>query len=296
MRISGQKMPESATNISICNFMRNLSFYAAPKFKRLLAVSCLLFLLSCQTNQPSSLPQLGQTYNLSLKSVWANQFEIRYLENLRTGQTLHIYIEGDGLPWTNRYTISRDPTPRKPLALELMNQDPQNAIYLTRPCYFLETIDEKCQASLWTGARYGEQVVDTLQNAIVQIVKDKQVNQVILIGYSGGGVLASLLATRLKMTAAYVTIAANLDIDKWTQHHQFTDLSESINPAELEPSLFPAALHFVGGKDKVVPQEVSAGFISQTHSQRIIEASFDHHCCWVKQWSNLLKHLEALNF
>jgi hypothetical protein len=50
--------------------------------------------------------------------------------------TLHVYIEHDGTPWIVSTLPSSDPTPRRPLALELMAQDPAPRLFLGRPCYF----------------------------------------------------------------------------------------------------------------------------------------------------------------
>ena len=48
---------------------------------------------------------------------------------------ISIYIEGDGRSWIDRNTISSNPTPTTPLALELaaLDQSPK-VIYLARPC------------------------------------------------------------------------------------------------------------------------------------------------------------------
>ena len=50
---------------------------------------------------------------------------------------------------------------------------------------------------------------------------------VVLIGYSGGGTLAWLMASRIPETTRVVTIAANLDIDEWTRIHGDSPLSGS---------------------------------------------------------------------
>ena len=73
---------------------------------------------------------------------------------------------------------------------------------------------------------------------------------VVLIGYSGGGTIAWLMAARIPETTRVVTIAANLDIDEWTRIHDYSRLAGSLNPA-LAPALTPAIeqLHFVGGRD-----------------------------------------------
>src|SRR5262252_7711648 len=52
-----------------------------------------------------------------------------------TADHLDVYLEGDGTPWTDGRHAAVDPTPRSPLALELMARDPQAALLLGRPCY-----------------------------------------------------------------------------------------------------------------------------------------------------------------
>ena len=49
--------------------------------------------------------------------------------------SLHVYIESDGSPWLSANVVSTDPTPRNPLMLRLMAEDPTSSIYLGRPCY-----------------------------------------------------------------------------------------------------------------------------------------------------------------
>src|SRR5262245_64261218 len=43
---------------------------------------------------------------------------------------VRIYFEGDGLPFVQKDLVSADPTPRRPLALELMLADPGAAAYI----------------------------------------------------------------------------------------------------------------------------------------------------------------------
>ena len=48
---------------------------------------------------------------------------------------IHVYIEGDGSPWVNGgATVAANPTPRNPLALQLMATSPYNSVYVGRPC------------------------------------------------------------------------------------------------------------------------------------------------------------------
>jgi hypothetical protein len=118
---------------------------------------------------------------------------------LKNSDELHIYIEGDGLPWIENAPTA-DPTPRNPLALELMHQDTGNAIYLGRPCYFNHYAlgaDQRCDVRYWTSARYSQQVIDDMSAIAARYIADKKPRKIILIGYSGGGVLATMMACAL---------------------------------------------------------------------------------------------------
>jgi pimeloyl-ACP methyl ester carboxylesterase len=110
-------------------------------------------------------------------------------------------------------------------------------------------------------------------------------------GYSGGGVLATLLAARFASTRRLVTIAAPLDLDGWTRLHGFTALTGSIDPMTQPP--LPASirqLHLAGGSDRIVPGDLIRRFAArQTRSARFAEVTgFDHHCCWLESWQTVV--------
>ena len=62
-------------------------------------------------------------------------FSLQRTSNNCKNKDLKVYIEGDGLSWITRTTISANPTPITPTALELMNQDTSECkVYIARPC------------------------------------------------------------------------------------------------------------------------------------------------------------------
>jgi pimeloyl-ACP methyl ester carboxylesterase len=118
-----------------------------------------------------------------------------------------------------------------------------------------------------------------------------------LLGHSGGGTLAVLLAARMPpgTITRVVTVGANLDVAAWSSHHGYSPLSGSLDPAR-EPPL-PAnveVVHFVGGRDVVVPPETLDGYRRQ-HPEARFEGmrEYDHTCCWEEAWAALLQGLEA---
>ncbi|MEY4684279.1 MAG: hypothetical protein RLZ25_738 [Pseudomonadota bacterium] len=194
---------------------------------------------------------------------------------------LHVYLEGDGLPWKTSKQISSNPTPRNPVALNLMKYDDGHAIYLGRPCYFGLHEDSRCNPSLWTFARYSESVVQELNNAIDRYLDQTGLNHAILVGFSGGGTLALLLANRNPRIKGALMIAPNFDTSEWVRLHDYSTLNASLNPAR-EPKAHPyKEVFWFGEEDVNVPAIPFAGIAKQrTDAQVRRFKHVDHACCW----------------
>lgn len=212
------------------------------------------------------------------------------VSQLDNSHALHLYLDGDGTPWAGPGQIAQDPSARHALILDLMKQDPASAVLLGRPCYYLTSPDPACAPPLWTTARYSEAVVASLAVVANQIIARHPLAAITLIGYSGGGVLAALLAPRLARVTGVFTVAANLDTAAWTTHHHYSPLSGSLNPAEQAP--LPSTirqLHLYGALDRNVSQALTARFFAQQPAaQTRVLPDFDHRCCWAAQWPVLL--------
>jgi hypothetical protein len=274
---------------------KNLLVLMSNRFMWLLAFGLLLSGCASQKN----LDQLVQERKLVKQTIDTGRFtHLLIAPNTESAShdVLHIYIEGDGSPWLRKDAIAADPTPHNPLALKLMLQDPTPSIYLGRPCYFGLMNSPNCVPPVWTHLRYSEQVIDSMQAALEKYLQDNAYQHLTFIGYSGGGVIAMLLAKRFPQTNRLVTIAANLDIDAWTRYHNFSALSGSINPATQPP--LPWSIqqtHYAGKRDKNVPVAI-INYVSsrQPNSKMRTKENFDHICCWEKEWPDLLKELNIL--
>ena len=238
------------------------------------------------------------SHGFERQTVWGTSFLHRvYLDNIKTHSgNLHVYIEGDGLPWQLPDLVSSDPTPRTPLMLRLMAKDSEPAIYLGRPCYFGFAQTQPCNSWWWTDGRFAPEVVDSMAAALARLMSIHKDAAVVLIGHSGGGALAMLLATRpIKVTAA-VTLAGNLDTEAWTQHHHFSALLGSLNPA-LMPALDQriTQLHFQGGRDQNIPPALVTRFAArQPNAHFKVYPALDHRCCWEEKWAEILQILSRL--
>ena len=173
-----------------------------------------------------------------------------------------------------------------------MARDPSASLYLGRPCYHGLAREPGCASALWTSARYSETVLASMAAALRRIVASEGIADIVWFGYSGGGSLAVLLAPRFSESRAVITVAANLDIDAWTDGHRDARLGESVNPARQPP--LPdrlVQLHYAGGRDRVVPLDVVVRGVTGG-ARLVVIPHYDHVCCWETGWPAILAEVE----
>ena len=248
-----------------------------------------LVLLVCFIGACSSYQNLIESGGFSNQVIDGNPYRHRIMINgpgqiSPSAQHWHVYIEGDGRAVTAQGRPSLDPTPKTPLLLSMMMQDPMPALYLGRPCYF-QTEDPNCSPLNWTIARYSQDTVDSMVAALEHSLPDA--GSITLIGHSGGGTLAVLLAKKLNNVNTVVTLAGNLQVAKWTEYHHYSPLAASLDPA-AEPPL-PACInqyHFAGDEDEeILPTWIEEYAQQQpgSHFQRL--AGTDHRAGWPLWWT-----------
>lgn len=208
--------------------------------------------------------------------------------NASPSRPLHVYIEGDGAPYLNERSIARDPTPRSPLMLRLMALDAAPSVYVGRPCYFALQPIVDCSPIYWTVARFGSDVLDSMA-AVIE--RERRGAPLVLLGHSGGGALAVLLAQRLPNVRAVVTVAGNLDTAAWTELHGYSPLELSLNPADRALTGVPSVLHLAGADDTVVPPALIAAAASRIGGAVRVVAGVAHDCCWESTWPSVLAAL-----
>lgn len=209
---------------------------------------------------------------------------------------LHVYIEGDGFAWVTRYKPSRDPTPREPVALDLAVLDSRNAAYLARPCQYVMASEAECSVRYWTLDRFAPEVIDSMNEAVTQLKAKTGADRLVLVGYSGGGAVAALVAARRTDVIQLVTVAGNLDHRAWTRLHKASELTGSLNPPDSWRALVGIPqTHFIGQDDPVVPVEVYRSYRKVFPESADIRAEIlpnvDHRCCWADMWPTLLMQL-----
>ena len=228
------------------------------------------------------------------RRVSSRRFEhIVYESNLhdKQGGDLKVYIEGDGTPWLYGKVPANDPTPRNPLALRLMAQDPTAAVYIGRPCYFGLSSSRNCSSDNWTSGRYSEAVIASMHQVIEHYAEMFGFTRLILIGYSGGGAIATLLARDSTVPTFVLTIAGNLNTDAWTTARGFIPLDQSLNPIDFIDQLRDVPqLHLIAVDDQTVPPFVTRSYADQLPAR--FSRSYpdiDHNCCWEALWPFILR-------
>jgi hypothetical protein len=212
--------------------------------------------------------------------------------NLHPITKLRIYIEGDGLAWVNRYQPSSNPTPTDPIALRLAVADSTSKVlYLARPCQYVPLTDPPCNTLIWTEHRFHPDVLNSYQQVLDQMKQKWQIRSFELVGFSGGGVIAALLAAHRSDVDLLITVAAPLSLNVWVSYHQISPLTGSLDPVNFVTALkkIPQC-HFVGKKDRVVPQQIVEDYQAQLDSKqsRIFLEETSHERGWVDHWTQLL--------
>lgn len=213
----------------------------------------------------------------------------------RPGETLAVYIEGDGLAWLSPSRPSDDPTPLHPLALELaLRHDRGTAVYLARPCQYVEAAERRgCEAAFWTDRRFADTVVAATSEAIDALKQRFQARRLVLVGYSGGGAVAALVAARRHDVVRLVTVAGNLAPRLWAQQHELAPLTGSLDPGDAWRALQDIPqLHLAGAEDTNVTPGLVAAFAARFPAGKrppvqVVEGA-THTCCWADKWPALL--------
>jgi hypothetical protein len=186
------------------------------------------------------------------------------------GNYIHIYIEGDGHSFDAYGRPTNDPTPRGTFVRDLAGIDYfENVVYVARPCQFI--MDKNCSQTDWTTGRFSQKVIDSESQVINKIAKNKNV---ILTGYSGGGMVSGLVIKqnpKLKVRK-WITVAGVLNHTKWTNYFGDKPLTESLDMDTL-PKV--PQEHFVGGRDRVVPYELAKTWADEQDIRLLPNASHD---------------------
>lgn len=263
---------------------------------------CLLLLLPGCALVPSHAyrraDRLAESAGFSKRYLQGDRFDLlTYQRIARPGAPLTIYLEGDGAAWLTPTRLSADPTPKNRLVLELASRDQaDNVAYLARPCqYVMQTgRGRACTESHWADQRFSGEMVTAIDQAISQLAAESAAPSLDLVGYSGGGTLAVLVAARRHDVRSLRTVAGNLDPEEFCRHHRVSPLHGSLTPlaSAAEVAAIPQ-LHFVGGRDDTVPARIAEGFLNTLPSPNCARLELvpeaGHRDGWLARWPELLR-------
>jgi dienelactone hydrolase len=167
-----------------------------------------------------------------------------------------------------------------------------NAVYVARPCQYVDAEQTGCPSRYWTSERFSAEVIAATSCTAEKLKQRYQAHRLLLVGYSGGAAVAALVAARRDDIAGLITIAGNLDHAAWTHHHKVSPLVGSLNPADESAKLERIPQwHFVGLNDRNITPALVQGFAdlfpAATRPKIEIQPGFDHVCCWAENWPSL---------
>lgn len=262
----------------------------------LFIILCVFLASGCSLHSYPSASELATRGGFVRHIYTAPDFDIVGYTRFAPDSALTVYIEGDGRAWLTRTRPSSDPTPGSPQALALAALDPTpNVVYLARPCQFTAGTPEfrDCTRDDWTSGRMSPTVVRSMNVALNQVKAESGAQRIHLVGYSGGGGIAILLAARRDDVASIRTVAGNLDIDLWTRQHNVSPLSGSVNPKEKARAVrhIPQT-HYIGAEDTNITETIARSFIkasSGNPADMQIVPNCTHSTGWEEQWPQLLR-------
>ena len=234
-----------------------------------------LFFTACSNKIPSLNERKDLAYslindkNIIQQDINTNQFNLFSFQKISNSckDSIKVYIEGDGLSWISRNTISSNPTPINPVALKLMLQDNSSCkIYIARPCQYINS--NLCEDKYWTSHRFNLKIINAYEEAL-NIIKNKYSNKTFdLIGYSGGGAIVTIIASIRDDINSVTTIAGNLDIEKWSKIKNISKLNGSLNPIDFTSKIENIKqYHLIGSKDNIIPKDIFFSYKNRFKNQ-----------------------------
>lgn len=265
-------------------------------FTRALLISMALWLAGCTTQHfRENASEIAKSRGFIREDFPARGITLRTWQHITPPVThLRVYIEGDGFAWVNRTRPSDDPTPHNPIGLKLAAADPsRNLLYLARPCQFIgPPLPATCHAHLWTDKRFSSNVIEAMNDALNQVMQRFPQARIELVGYSGGGNIAALLAARRADVVSLRTVAGNLDVAYVNALHRVSAMPEAQSAADVAAKLSTLPqIHFSGADDSTVPPAVAARFqkaVGERCAQVDVVPGMDHGSDWAALWTRLL--------
>lgn len=226
-----------------------------------------------------------------IKTSLVTLFSMQKITTVCKNEDVKIYIEGDGLAWVTRSRISDDPTPLYPLAFSLMMRDTSPCkVYIARPCQYIK--EKNCENKYWTSHRFNTNIIQSFGEALDSLKQTHKNSSFTLVGYSGGGAITALLASKRKDVSMLITVAGNIDTDVWVKKHGISPLDGSLNPADYAATLQNIPQHhLIGEDDTIIPKEIFFSYLSKFEHKEKVNHSLHkatHNSGWEESYTQFL--------
>lgn len=261
----------------------------------LLAVSG--FVAACTPNiinRSMEMESFSKEHTFQKKLLKAGKFTLTTYQKITDPQAPYVfYIEGDGYAFES-YGVSDNPTPLHPKIIKLAAIDGRpNVVYIARPCQYTPVnLNPICSNTVyWTDKRMSKEVVDSVNDAINIINNGLPFS---IIGFSGGGGVAVLIAAYNKHVRDIITVAGNVDTMAFHEAHISKQpiLKGSLNPINYADKLGSIPqLHLSGSKDAIVPPIIAQKYVKASNSKCVVQKVFpdvEHWKGWEQIWPEVL--------
>jgi len=153
--------------------------------------------------------------------------------------------------------------------------------------------NSQCTQQYWTSHRFASEVIESISLVIDQAKKMASATAIELVGFSGGGAVAVLIASRRSDVAGIRTVAGNLDHVILNQRKKVSPLTGSLNAADVaaQVSAIPQ-IHYVGAEDDTIGAYVAESYSRRADSRNCITikriSNVSHTGGWDDIWPNLV--------
>lgn len=204
-------------------------------------------------------------------------------------EMLTVVIEGDGAAWFAPGWPPADPTPDRSHIVALAAALPGTVAYLARPCQFAPDAPA-CRPDHWTTHRFDDPLVTALAAGLDTLKERTGARRLKLIGHSGGGVMAVLLAQNRTDVAGVATFMAPLDLAEWVRRLDITPLLGRDPMAA--PRLSVPSIHVAGGRDAIVPKAIVRRYVAAKGGEYLEWPQADHACWPLESALRVLEELQ----
>ncbi|MDR3423532.1 MAG: alpha/beta hydrolase [Alphaproteobacteria bacterium] len=265
----------------------------------ILAAGFIAALQGCASGPLNDADAIANSASMQQQEITSGSFRLTIFSRIRdANQPITIYVDGDLRGWAPSADPGIDSTPDEYLELRLAALDPAtNVVFIAHPCQF-GIADPVCYNDTWQNGRLAEQVVSSINHAIDYVTITFIHPQVNLVGYSGGGAIAAVLAARRQDVISLRTIAGNLDPNGNGRAHAADPQDEFVDPMLIAPRLaMLPQIHFVGDKDVFVPPFLTENFIKAigpSYCVKVIQIpEATHRKGWEDAWAEYATKLPA---